>query len=155
MFYADRKSSPAGLTIHLFGAMDERADYFSVIGTPPMEVTFNTRGVKKVNSTGIGNWLKFAKGMNDGGVKISYSECSPAFVAALTYACSPRYGGKAESVFAPFRCPRCKTNEDKLIKTPDIFAIKPQLASQKCTNCQGPLTFDETTEKFFAFLMTP
>jgi hypothetical protein len=152
MFYADRKSSGGDLTIHLFGEIDENADVFSVVGSTPMAVVFNTRGVTNINPTGVGNWLKYVQSLNGAGIKVTYSECSMAFAPCLPKVVAPRYGGKVESVFAPFRCPKCKTDFQVLIKTPDIFAIKPQLANQACTHCKGPLQFGAAADKFFSFL---
>jgi hypothetical protein len=125
----------------------------SVIGSTPMVVVFNMRGITNINSTGIGIWLKFVERLNAAKIKVSYTECSIAFSGALSFVVAPRYGGKVESTFAPFHCTKCKADVEVLIKTPDIFAIKPQLASQLCRNCQGPLQFDEVLAEYFAFLM--
>ena len=152
MFYAERRTSGGLLTIHLFGVIDDGADLMAVIGNTPMKVIFNTREVTNINSSGIGHWLKYVEPLHAAGVKVTYSECSAAFVGCLTFATSARYGAKVASVFAPFRCPKCKANWEVLIKTPDVFAIKPQLNSQVCKKCHGPLQFDEISEEYFSFL---
>lgn len=153
MLYADRKSTVGGLTLLLYGAIDDRADLLSVIGSSvPAVLTFNMRGVTKINSTGTGAWLKFVGRLHSSGIKMSYAECSVAFAGCLQFVVSEHAGGKVESVFAPFRCPKCKVDEQVVIKTPDLLAVKTQLANQLCKACKGPLEFDEIFVEYFSFL---
>jgi anti-anti-sigma regulatory factor len=152
MLRVERKSVGGVLTLFLEGEIDETADFVNLIGNPPMAFVINARGVDSINSSGIGVWLKFVERLANAGVRITYAECSPAFAGCLSFVVAPKYKGKVESVVAPFHCKKCKADFDVLIKTPDIFAIKPQLSGHACGRCKGPLTFDELVEEYFAFL---
>src|SRR6185295_6674214 len=153
MLVAERKTLHGKLTIHLYGAIDDRADILQVIGTSvPAEVTFNMRGVNKINSMGTGAWIKFVERLHSAGIKMTYAECSIHFAGALQFVSSARAGGKIESVFAPFRSAKCKIDEQLLLKTPDLPTVTAQISKVVCKACKGPLQFDEIFVEFFSFL---
>lgn len=139
--------------VHLSGVLNEYADLSSLLGhqTP---LRLNLRGLTRLNSIGIRNFLKFLADW--GSAAIVYEECPSEFVDQVNMIpalMGSKNNAKIESFFVPFECLKCDFDDDILSQTSEIIDIRSAggALEQSCPKCNGKMSV--FSESFFAFLM--
>jgi hypothetical protein len=140
----------AGLWAELSGDITEDSDFSAVLNEKPVLLTLDLGGIKRINSTGVREWINFMNALKKDGARIVFERCSVAIVQQLNMIANFAGGAEIQSIFAPYICPSCDAEESKLI---DLRATpKPDLnAAVQCANCKETMEFDDLPESYLAF----
>jgi rubredoxin len=140
--------------VYLSGVMDESADLSSLLNRPE-PLSLNFKGIKRFNSTGIRNLLRFLS--HWGSRKLEYLECPCEFIDQINMI--PALLGHRpnfytiKSLFVPYECRSCSYDDEQL---QELAAIEPTLRDGKhldsrvCPQCGASLQV--ISEAYFAFL---
>lgn len=115
-------------------------------------ISFDLGGLEGMSSAGVRSWCNLLASL--GAERISLRCCSPAFTIQMSMV--PSVIGRASviSVRAPFACPRCEEETERLLDVASI-RVGEQIevpAPGPCAQCGSPLVLDELPERYFAFL---
>lgn len=139
--------------VRLSGAIEESANFDSLIGPVTGELHVNCKEVPRINSVGVKGWIKYFQSLQAKGVKIKFIECSTAIVEQANLISNFTCGGSIESIYVPFACESCRTELIGLFKTEDLKKLNFELPALKCSKCGGKTVFDDIPEEYFGFLM--
>lgn len=141
---------PAGLWAELMGDITEDSEFSAVLNEKPVLLTLDLGGIKRINSTGVREWINFINALKKNGARVVFERCSVAIVQQMNMIANFAGGAEIHSIFAPYICPSCDSEEAKLIDfrtTP-----KPDLEAEvKCANCKETMEFDDLPESYLAF----
>jgi eukaryotic-like serine/threonine-protein kinase len=139
-----------GLWAELSGDITEDSEFSAVLNEKPVLLTLDLAGIKRINSTGVREWINFMSALKKDGARIVFERCSVAIVQQLNMIANFSGGAEILSIYAPYICPSCDNEESKLID----FRTTPQPnleAEVKCTNCSEAMEFDDLPESYLAF----
>lgn len=140
------------VVVFLVGTIDENDDFKALIGSGGKTLTVNCKGVTRINSMGVKNWLKFFLSFAGSNTKILFVEVPPVLIEQFNMIQNFRCGGEIVSVVAPFHCESCKAHFNRTLITADLIQAKFVVASAKCEKCAASAEFDDDGEEYFAFL---
>lgn len=147
------KEQKSGVTVvRLFGSIDDADDFGKLIGQPSGELQIFCRGVTRINSVGIKNWIKYFSQLNQQKIPFSFEEFGPALVENLNMVQNFCCGAPVMSVAVPYKCEGCGTSLLGTIKSESIKASGFKIAAVKCPKCGGQAEFDDEPDEYFAFL---
>ena len=109
--------------------------------------------VNRISSCGVRDWVNWVHEVDHRGFKVVLIRCSPALVTQINLVTN--FVGKATvySFFAPYYCPTCDRESQKLLLTESLSEEVPvRSPSFRCTDCGGALDFDDIEESYFAFI---
>jgi serine/threonine protein kinase len=136
-----------GVTVvTLHGKIDERFEGARLAGALKGTVLIDSKGVERITSFGVREWLEMMKTFDEGGeANVWLSRCSEPIITQLSLI--KTFAGKAKVVSfdAPFLCDDCGTSFTRLIdceRDADVILGK-QAASAKCPQCGGSSKLDE------------
>lgn len=140
---ADRRT-----VIHLEGVIDEGAagSLQSAFADPARLIQVNFRGIKRINSYGIGLLMKHL-GQVSRGHSVEFVECSATIVDQFQMLDFSMYG-RIRSFFIRYYCEGCGAEEEKLLTVElDVQNTdrEPTVPSYACP-CGGQLSVDESLE---------
>lgn len=138
--------------VKLTGSVDDADDFGKLIGPASGVLQVSCRGVTRINSVGVKNWIKFFSGLQQQKVQFSFEELSPALVENLNMVQNFLCGAPVVSVAIPYHCEGCGTNLVGAMKTDAIKAAGLKIAAAKCPKCGGQAEFDDEPDEYFAFL---
>jgi len=142
------------LTVIMSGAVEENAHFEDLIGEPTGLVVLNTKGVTRINSVGVKNWIKYFEGRVKKGAKLKFVECSTAIVEQVNLISNFTCGGEVESLYVPFVCEDCGAELVGCFKAEAIKAANFEIPNLKCTKCGSEnAVFDDLPDEYFNFLM--
>jgi hypothetical protein len=150
----DRKVSADGtVSIILGGTIDERTDLESVFKSLSGPITFNLRGIERINSIGIARWIATFS---------DYTHRFSAIVEEVSYpiavqanAISNLLGAaKVKSCLAPYYCSRCSQNFMVVVTAADVAAASGAIPEKRCTTCKSIMPFDDL-DNYFSFIGAP
>ena len=155
MITIQKEQNGNNLNIKMSGSFDESVDLFKLIGEPPFcgEMVVDCQGVKRQNSTGVKNWVKYFQYVNSKNTTVRFINCSTAIVDQFNLVANFGGGGKVESMFAPYSCVKCESELVALFKTEDIKRMQFKIPDGKCGKCSNKLVFDDIAEEYFAFMI--
>ncbi len=141
-------------TLKISGTIDEYFSLDSEFGKFSEEIFLDMRGVSRINSCGVREWIKF---MGRVASRVHYVNCSSIIVAQFSMI--PEFIGKkgvVDSFEVQFVCPRCG-HEDALILTVgkdilpgrETYSDTPDLI---CSECSSAMECDHDPELYFSFL---
>ncbi|MCC6812068.1 MAG: hypothetical protein IT381_31895 [Deltaproteobacteria bacterium] len=141
---------PSGLWAELSGDITEDSEFNAILSEKPLLLTLDLAGIKRINSTGVREWINFMTALRKDGARINFERCSVAIVQQLNMIANFADRAEVHSVFAPYICPSCDTEEAKLVDfkanpTPDLEA------PVACPNCKETMEFDDLPESYLAF----
>lgn len=139
-----------GLWAEFTGDITEDSEFSAVLNEKPVLLTLDLGGIKRINSTGVREWINFINALKKEGARIAFERCSVAIVQQLNMIANFAGGAEIRSVFAPYICPSCDNEESKLID----FKATPNPdfnAEVKCGNCKEAMEFDDLPESYLAF----
>jgi anti-anti-sigma regulatory factor len=139
-----------GLWVELAGDVTEDSEFSAILNEKPLLLTLDLAGIKRINSTGVREWINFVGALKKEGTRITFERCSVAIVQQMNMIAN--FSGNAEinSVYAPYICPSCDTEESKLLNfrvnaKPNLDELTP------CPNCKEPMEFDDLPDSYMAF----
>lgn len=136
----------------LAGSLDETANFAELLTelAKSRTIRLDVSGVSRINSSGVREWINFIRAI-PGASAVELEKCTPTLVSQLNVI--HKFAGEAKilSVYAPFVCPRCNSEETVLFDvTGDRAALA--LSSVKCKSCRAAMELDDHEESYFAFL---
>ncbi|HWU89344.1 MAG TPA: hypothetical protein VN253_18910 [Kofleriaceae bacterium] len=143
-----------GIGLSLIGAIDESTDFAALVGQIPNGrlVRIDLSGIERISSVGVRSWINFMEKLMLQEMQVELHGCSVAIVRQLSMISQFRGHGTVRSVFAPYYCADCNTEQLRLI---DLHAeVAPQLHKPvACPTCGADLELDEE-ESLYATLQT-
>lgn len=149
------KISEKGGIFYLSGVLNEYADFTPLLAQKE-PLRLNLKQLSRLNSIGIRNLLKF---LTEWGTKqLIYEECPSEFVDQVNMIpglLGIKNHGKIESLFVPYECDACDTEEEALEKSADLLRDLPEISNKTkvCSSCGGRMTV--LSDSFFIFLARP
>jgi hypothetical protein len=99
-------------------------------------------GVRRINSAGVREWVRFLAGLVAAADSVELLRCSPALVQQMAMIPSARAGARITSFLAPFSCTAC--GAERLVALAPGDDVN---QAQLCT-CGGSLELDDTAEPY-------
>ncbi len=146
------KIEERGDKVYLIGALNEYGDLSSLI-TKPAPLTLNLKGVSRINSIGVRNFLKFLSGWGDKALKLE--ECTVEFIDQVNMIPSllgVKQQAEIISLHIPYECGSCDHEGEILTNLSDADNYLksnnfPQIA---CSSCGASM--NAVTDSYFTFL---
>jgi hypothetical protein len=148
MLTAIRAQNSDGILIYLNGDLDENCDLEHTIGFPNKDFQLNCRGILRINSAGVRNWMIYFRKLSNQERKVTFLECSPAFVMQMNLFPDFLCYNPVSSLYAPFFCSKCGKDTLQIIMKDDVgpnFVPEPI----KCQHCSSQADFDDDPETYF------
>jgi anti-anti-sigma regulatory factor len=148
------RERPGGLIVEFFGEVDEHADFRSLLDRLSGSVTFELAELRRLNSSGVREWVNFVRDLEPAVTDLTLSSCSPAIVTQLNMIANFRGPAHVRSFLAPYTCTACGQEEEKLLDVKAHFPSRRfgDLPAFRCDRCSGPMDFDDLPERYLAFL---
>lgn len=135
--------------IVLSGAIDENSDLKAVFAQITSDVIINLRGVKRINSMGVHNWIPvITKAASQH--RVVLDELSYAFVQNAVAVANLFGAADVRSCMAPYFCATCKDNFTITVTREEVAQAGNEAPLKRCTKCQSPMEFDEL-DGYFSF----
>src|SRR5262249_22597940 len=137
------KIDKAGQTIKavLSGDITEDSDFTSLASADASQLILDLSDIRRINSTGVREWIKFVNSISKAGRELVLEKCSVAIVQQLNMISNFRGNGQVRSILAPYYCESCDENRVHLIDlTNGTPTIEPNI---DCPKCKSPMEFDE------------
>lgn len=136
--------------ICLKGVIDEDTD-FTDIKKEQGPIHLNLSGITGINSLGIRMWVNFWRELSS--TPVFYIECPPVIVRQMSMI--PSFSGHAQvlSVYAPYVCNDCETEQLVLISSEQLMSNPPQIPETlTCNQCKvGEMELDGSPRQYFSF----
>ena len=141
--------------IYLSGLLNAEVD-LSPLKQLRGEVHFHMREFRRISSDSIQTWIDLIRSLT-GVSKIRLFECPIQFVQQANAISNLLENTEVVSFFAPYLCPRCGLDEERLIDVRrDMYdasgALQRRAPAAACPGCSGSLVFDDIPERYFMFL---
>ncbi len=144
------------LVVHFSGTIEENEDFEALIGDVQKEIheeiQVYTKGVSRINSMGVRNWIKYFQTLAAEKIKIRFFECSTTIVQQINLISNFTAGGIVESIYAPFVCEGCGGELLGLFQAKELIKMNLEVPDQKCGKCGGNAVFDDLPREYFGFL---
>jgi hypothetical protein len=133
----------------LAGDITEDSEFGPVMNGNADTLILDLGDIRRINSTGVREWIKFVTGVHKAGRKLVLERCSVAIVQQLNMISNFRGSGHVRSILAPYYCENCDAGHLHLV---DLEQGTPELEmSLPCPKCKQPMEFDEVWESYLAF----
>lgn len=137
-------------TINLKGEITETANFEALLAVMDGSIEIDLSGITRINSTGVREWIHFARKAGEVVDHLTFTRCSIAIVQQLNMIANFAGSGTVTTVMAPFFCPACDTDSNELIdvtKGPvDVDNLKVD-----CPSCGADMEFDDLPDEYFSF----
>jgi hypothetical protein len=145
-------SQPGTTVIEFVGQIDEDTDFTSLRSSLGGSVEFDLGGISRINSGGVRSWVNLVRALDVS--HLVFARCSPAFVAQLNMIVNFRGPATIRSFFAPYVCPACDAQEDKLLDAQADFPDRrlDRAPPFPCPACGGAMELDALPERYLSFL---
>lgn len=139
--------------VTLDGIIDEDSDLAPVFAEGEGALRVNFRGVQRINSCGVREWVNALK-KGGSGRTIEFVECSVAIVEQFNMIANFAGAGRIISFLAPYVCEDCDIEEEKLLLVGEHFPDPDDLVAPgfPCGNCGNPMEFDDDEDEYFQFI---
>lgn len=135
----------------LIGEIDENSDFESLLKILSGDVILSLKGVARINSTGVREWLQFIRALDAKGTSMVMDECSVAIVNQLNMIAGFAGNAEVRSVHAPYVCPECEAASERVVSLADDPVNKVEELIP-CPECGGEMEFDDLPDHYFSFL---
>lgn len=149
----DTHASNGGTRVSISGVIDENADFaplFALTGN----IEVNLRGVKRINSFGVREWIDAMRKLTDI-ANPSFVEVSSAAIDQLNMIQEFLGHAPVRSFCAPLVCPHCDAQETRVYNTRDCVDIDVCLPPTDCPSCARGMELDDVDDKYLLFLREP
>ena len=153
MLKSETKILGNALIVQLVGDIGEGVDFKSQIAEGQAEIHLYCKGLARINSVGIKEWIRFFSERTEKGIKLKLYECTPAVVEQINLVVNFICGGTVESMYLPYCCPACYKSSETLMSIENLRQVINNLPQPQCSDCkQANLAFDDIPSEYFAFL---
>jgi anti-anti-sigma regulatory factor len=138
------------LRVAMHGDITERSTFGELTtALAGHRVRLDLSGIKRVNSSGVRQWLLFMKDVSSHQILLSIERCSPVIVHQLNMVAGFAGPASVLSVMAPFACSGCDaTREEQVPLDGDLEKL---LTSQRtCGVCGADLELDDLLSYYVA-----
>ena len=119
-------------------------------------VIIDLSGVVRINSCGVRDWVNWLNDLAAVEKKLILVRCSPCIVNQINLVNNFVGTGMVKSFFAPFYCPKCDIEQQKLLQVEDFASmtrpVAPGARGDGCNEAQCQMEFDDIEEAYFAFI---
>lgn len=139
--------------ITLEGVIDEKSQLQELFRDTQDRIFINLKGVRRINSYGIMEWVKALKKIPDT-KKVFFVECSPSMIKQFNLISNFAGPGEVVSLLAPYRCEGCGFEEEKLLVVEEYFNMLEEMKAPtfQCLRCGSEIKFDDIEERYFQFI---
>lgn len=125
----------------------------SILGDLSGKPVLNCKGIKRLNSVGIREWVQYFSEQRSKGVQLTFEECSPAVVNQMRLFKNFLPLSEVRSVSLPLICEECDTEVYLSVLSSELQGKKAEdFSSEKCPSCgQKRCTFDDDESYFELF----
>jgi anti-anti-sigma regulatory factor len=109
-------------------------------------VIIDTRGVTRMNSMGVRNWIDFVELLEQRSPEVVIRQMPPVMVSQASMITSFVGRSTIESFLSPWFCPRCENAVEELHGFHD-----PLPTSIACPKCRTPMELDWDRDAYLAF----
>ena len=144
--------SPRGgmVVLALSGELNEKSNLVPNQLQLPDELVIDLAGIVRINSWGVRHWLRFLTALRQAGKRFTLERCSVPVVTQLNMVANFGGGAEVRSIYAPYHCPRCARDAQRLIELgPD--APEQIQAPFPCPRCGTQMEFDDLPEAYLTF----
>jgi anti-anti-sigma regulatory factor len=135
----------------LKGDFTEATSFGDLLPAMVGRVDFDLSQVTYMNSLGVREWCNFLRDASVQGYE--FHACSIPFVLQASLVDDVLGKGTVTSFFAPYHCPECDYQEDKLLQSATILASDKNEPPQfSCPSCSHTMELDDIPERYLAFL---
>ena len=134
----------------LEGEITEDSHFGRLLPDLGSSVVFDLAGVKRINSTGVREWINFVNELTKAGKTYALERCSVPIVSQLNMISNFRGKGDVRSVYAPYSCGTCRNEQVRLIECAGDPAAELE-KSETCVKCGSAMEFDDIPEAYLAF----
>jgi hypothetical protein len=152
MITVNQNPGPEGLVIELAGSVEEQTQFEQQIGPVSGKVTFNLKGIIRINSVGVKAWIAYFQGLKAKGVDFSFEECAPAIVDQLNMITNFAAGGKVKSILLPFACNVCGKHFVGVGDVEQLKANQKKIPDLKCERADCGAQFDDDENDYLYFI---
>ena len=137
--------------IVLSGVVDEYSKLERISTASAQEISVNCRGVTRINSPGVKDWKRFFESQRELGIKLSFSEISPALITQFNFITGLINKEECLSICMPFVCEQCHADIIKIY--PVSLTSKTEFKDLKevCSKCSNLLEFNENFDEYSTF----
>jgi anti-anti-sigma regulatory factor len=119
-------------------------------------VVIDLSGVERINSCGVRDWVNWLNDLDARGKSVVLVKCSPCIVNQINLVNNFVGRGMVKSFFAPYFCPTCDVEQQKLLQVEDFSGMDrpraPEVRGDACQQADCQMEFDDIEEAYFAFL---
>lgn len=119
-------------------------------------VVIDLSGVERINSCGVRDWVNWLNDLDARGKSVVLVRCSPCIVNQINLVNNFVGRGMVKSFFAPYFCPTCDIEQQKLLQVEDFAGMDrpraPEVRGDACQRADCQMEFDDIEEAYFAFL---
>lgn len=133
------------LFITIAGVVSEESR-FDVPDARGRRVVIDARGVERMNSMGVRNWITFIEHLQTLSPDIIIRHLPPAMVSQASMITSFTGRSRIESFLSPWYCPRCENTLEQLHGYLDDLPL-----SIPCPKCRAPMELDWDRDAYLAF----
>lgn len=135
------------MRVALAGEITEDGDFGKLLGELGDQIVFDLGEVRRINSTGVREWIQFVGKLTLARKSFALERCSVPIVHQLNTISNFRGAGQLRSVYAPYFCPTCSLDATRLL------SIGANLREQidvplACPKCKSPMEFDDLVESY-------
>jgi hypothetical protein len=136
---------PAEMLITIAGTVTEQA-LLEAPDARGRRVIIDARGVERMNSMGVRNWIEFMERLHRQSPDIVIRQLPPAMVSQAGMISNFIGGTRVESFLSPWFCPRCENTVEQLHNYRDEL---PHAIT--CPRCRSPMELDWDRDAYLAF----
>ena len=136
---------PGELLITVSGIVSEEAK-LEAPDARGRRVIIDTRGVERMNSMGVRNWIDFMDQLQSQTPDIVIRQLPPAMVSQASMITNFIGRGRIESFLSPWFCTNCENTLEQLHGYRDD--LPPAI---QCPKCRAPMELDWDREAYLAF----
>ncbi|MFN3202030.1 MAG: hypothetical protein ACE366_26730 [Bradymonadia bacterium] len=115
--------------------------------------------VVRINSCGVRDWVNWLNDLESRGKQVVLVRCSPCIVNQINMVHNFTGGGMVKSFFAPYYCPKCDREDQRLLRIEEFAGqATPKAPAHRGAHCEGvqngtcAMEFDDIEASYFAFL---
>lgn len=139
--------------VHLSGFIDEENSLAKVSEKIKGKVVvINTAGVKRINSCGVRDWVRWVEKLGQRGSQVYFTECSTSIMSQVNTTKNFTGSGRIISFFTPYFCTNCSEERDLLLDMNDVVSQgKARAPHRRCSTCDHVLEFNDAEIFYFSF----
>lgn len=138
-----------GRRLVLAGDFTEESDFTPALEQARGEVEVDLGGVRKINSSGVREWVSFARAAGKV-ARLTLHRCPVGFVSQMNMISNFTGGARVHSVFVPGICPKCGAIREDLVL---VSALRAGVRDvPPCGTCGAAMELDADEAEYFAFL---